>query len=400
VWQVNSEVSVSHSDRRIQFLRIFIISSLVIPTLLDFFLSGTSAARYGRVLIFFLVSSLTLLNYRIFLSQTFVGLGSLSLVATLYLLGSLVAVTKGGVFTPNFLLLFFLLLVVAGNFDLFSKALDCIGVAVYLLLLFSILAILLKLNPLNLYFNDEGYPVILNLVGVPGRNYGVFAHPNSLGQISALSVAFIASSRFSNFHLLIPFFCLFKSGSRTSIISSILILVILLLIKVVPKKRITRVVNIEFRPFVVSTLVVVFLILSSVSVQYVTYLDASGLTGRVSIWQSSLELVGNSSLIGLGWDWESRAIDSQLLNIWAVSAHNAFFDIGFATGIIGLVIFLFMYSKVLAYIGNLNIREKLILSVILISGVTESYFSLQYPNVMTFLMILIVISCHRRRLQE
>jgi O-antigen ligase len=130
---------------------------------------------------------------------------------------------------------------------------------------------------------------------------------------------------------------------------------------------------------------------------YIDFLDPGSLTGRVSIWQSSITIFQSSPIIGLGWDWESRAVESQLLTVWSVSAHNMLLEIIFSSGIFGLLLFLAIFIKVAVNFNRLYDVEKIVLISILISGVSESYIDLQYPTVQTILYFLIIIGANKER---
>jgi O-antigen ligase len=114
----------------------------------------------------------------------------------------------------------------------------------------------------------------------------------------------------------------------------------------------------------------------------------------------SLNLFKSSSVFGLGWGWEERAIDSQLLNVWAVSAHNAILEITFSAGIVGLVIFMIMLTKGLVFFPNLLVIEKVLLGSILVSGISEAYIDLQYPTIQTFIFFLIILTSNKHLVRK
>jgi O-antigen ligase len=151
-------------------------------------------------------------------------------------------------------------------------------------------------------------------------------------------------------------------------------------------------------PIVIGTFILGIVLTSSLQfMASIKFLDPGSLTGRVSIWQNSIIMYKESSLIGLGWGWEQRAIDSQLLNSWSISSHNAILEIVFSSGILGLFIFLVILTKSLVFLGRMLLIERMLLIAILVSGVSESYIDLQYPTLQTFLFFFIVVGAHVNR---
>lgn len=387
----------SPEEKRGAYLRIWIIATVVVPIILDYVFLGSSAARYSRILIFGMISASLLTNTRLFLSKKLIGFDTSFLALLLYLIGTIAGLAKGGVITPNFVSLWLLMIVVGLNFDLYAVVFKSLEISCYILINISAITIFLRLNPRNFYSSSDGYPVFFNFIGIPGRNYGIFSHPNTLGQAAALAVLFAISSRKNLLYLIAPLICILKCGSRTSIIciiTGVLVFIIISLTKgrLKPKFR-----QLE-TTFVVGTFLMgIFLASSFQFLNFIKFLDPGSLTGRVSIWQTSLTLFSSSSLFGLGWGWEQRAIDSQLLNVWAVSTHNALLEIIFSSGIVGLSVFLLIITKVIVNFSKLWPVEKIMLTAISISGVSESYVDLQYPTIQTFLIFFIILGANKER---
>jgi O-antigen ligase len=382
---------------RRKYLKSWVMSILLIPTILDYFFMGSSAARFSRVLIVCVIVGSMMARRDIFFISKVNGGDTIFLVSVLFFIGSVSALNSGGVFTPNILLLLILLFFVGTNIDLYDDVLKSFALSSYVIIWFSTAVILLKLNPLGLYFDSTGYPVFLNFIGIPGRNYGIFTHPNSLGQAAAISLLFMVSFKVKKIYLFAPILCLIKCGSRTALLSvagGLIIYSVVILFKT--QKNFMKKKKME-SPIVIGTFILLILSSSSLQfLQYINLLDSNALTGRASIWQSSLVLFKESSLFGLGWGWQSRAIKSQLINVWAVSSHNIILEIMFATGIIGLLIFLFFVAKTFTYFTSINTKEKLAIVSILISGFSESYIDLQYPTYYTFLFFVIVATSNRQ----
>jgi DNA polymerase III delta prime subunit len=132
------------------------------------------------------------------------------------------------------------------------------------------------------------------------------------------------------------------------------------------------------------------------SLAFINSLSPKVFTSRASIWQSSLNLFSKNSLTGLGWGWEKRAIETRFLESWAVSAHNTYFEIAFSTGVVGLILFFILISKVLVNFENLDLIERAILVASFIGSISESIVNLQYPSIQTFILFAIIIQSNKK----
>lgn len=382
---------------RARYLKVWITTSIVIPIVLDFVFLGSAVARYSRILLFFFIFASLLVNSKYFLSGKFVGFDTTILTILLYLVGTIAGLTRGGAITPNIVTLLLFMIIVGLNFDLYETSIKAIAFSCHLLIIFSVIAIVLKLNPREFYLSSSGYPVYFDFLGIPGRNYGVFSHPNTLGQAAALSALFLLAYRNNLLLLLAPIFCILKCGSRTSIIGLVVGAVVFLSVSILKSKNNAKIRKVE-SPLVIGTFLLGIFIASSYQfLNYIKFLDPGSLTGRVSIWQSSLTIFQSSPIVGLGWDWELRAVNSQLLSVWAVSAHNMLLEIIFSTGILGLLLFLAILIKGVLYFNRLWNVEKIVLISILISGISEAYIDLQYPTIQTILFLLIILGANKER---
>ena len=394
---MSNSVEVFDSNlSRIKYINAYVLAILIVPTTLDYFFIGSSAARYSRILIFLGISASLIINRESMFKSRLIGMETIALTVILYVIGTFSAVTQGGVITPNIALLLVFLLVVSANIDSSQNILKSMALSSHLLVALSALVILLKLNPLGLYFNSKGYPVYFDSIGIPGRNYGIFMHPNILGQASCISLLFMLVFKVNKIYLVLPLFCLVKCGSRTAIIGALVGTVLYYTSSFFKSRKVSsKLRKIEY-PLVVGTSVMAVLLASSAQfLQYINLIDPNGLNSRGKIWQNSLAVFKESSLLGLGWDWEKRAIESQLLSIWAVSAHNAILEITFSAGIVGLFIFLLYLSKILVYFSNLTLIEKILILAIVVSGISESYIDLQYPTFQTYLFFTIVVGANK-----
>jgi O-antigen ligase len=284
--------------------------------------------------------------------------------------------------------------------DLYDRIFAIFAANVHILIIASSFAILLRANPREMYLSDKGYPVFFDFLGIPGRNYGVFAHPNGLGQVAILSLLLIITLKSNRYLLVFPIFCLMKSGSRTSITGLAVGIIVYLVILIFKRRQLSgKSIHLE-SPIVFATFIFGILLASSYQfLNYIGFLDPTALTNRAAIWQTTATLFRTSPTFGMGWNWESRAIESQLLYVWATSAHNAILDVIISAGTIGLLMFFLLLAKALAYFPNLNPSEKVILSSTLVSGIAESFVNLQYPTVATILFLIIVLGSNRRKTQ-
>jgi O-antigen ligase len=397
---VNDRQSIEIEKRRRKFVSWWISALITVPILLDFVFLGSSAARYSRVIICSAIVISLLANFKIFLASKIFGVETLVLTSGIFLIGTSVEILHGGSFTPNFAIAILILVIVSANIDLYSRVIGIFATNVHVLIFASTLAILFRLNPRGLYFSAEGYPVLLNFLGNPGRNYGIFSHPNGLGQVATISLLLIIALNSNRYLLIFPIFCLIKCGSRTSIAGAAAGLIVYSAVLLFKRRQLSgKSSNLE-SPIVFATFI--FGILLAGSYQFlnlISLLDPTSLTNRATIWQTTATLFKESPTFGLGWNWEARAIDSQLLNVWATSAHNAILDVSISTGTIGLLLFFLLLAKVLAFFSNLVPAEKMILASVLISGVSESYINLQYPTVSTILFLVIVLAANRDKAQ-
>ena len=393
--------TVETDKRRARYLTWWISSMVLVPAILDFIFVDSPAARYSRVLIFSIILASLLTNHKLFLKSKIVGIDTILLTIAIYGVGTVSEKSFGGVVTPNIASLVLIMFIVSANIDLYEIVLKTIALNVHILITLSVFAILFRINPRGYYSSAEGYPVFFDFIGIPGRNLGVFSHPNVLGQAAALSFLFIVASKANKFFLILPIFCIFKCGSRTSIIGilgGLLVYGTILLFKRRQSKG--KSTSLE-APAVIGVFILGILLASSFQfLQIIGFLDPGDLVARVGIWQNALDIFQSSPTIGLGWNWESRAVAAQLINVWAVTAHNSLLDMMFSAGVIGMVLFLIIISKILAYFHRLAVVEKVILVSLLISGISEAYIDLQYPSIQTYLFLLIALGINRERLVE
>lgn len=375
----------------------WVVATLTVPVTLDFFFYGTQIARLSRVIIFAGILVSLVMNDKLFLKSKIASAYIVFGVASLYAVGTVADLSKGGVATPNFVLLLLFLFIISANIDLYEKCLAATIKSFHFVTALSALAILLKLNPRGYGATSGGFRVYLDFIGIPGRNYGILPHPNSLGQVAAVSFLILIATKANKVLWLVPILCMAKSGSRTALIGFALALIVYFTISIL-KKNNTKVKSVALESPITLGIFLVAILLTSTAqfLSLVSFLDPNALTARVSIWQNSLTIFQQNLFLGTGWGWESRAVEGRLLNVWATSAHNAILDIVFSTGYVGLLIFLILLVKTLVYFKFLSVPEKLIFCFLLASGISETFVDLQYPTLQTYIFFLIILGSNRK----
>ena len=107
-------------ELRSKYVERWIFLSITAPIILDYFFAGSTTARYFRILVVMVIVFLVLIRRNEFLSRELIGAGTIFLTTVLYLAGTVSAVFRGGVITPNFISLLTFMMLVGFNFDLYS----------------------------------------------------------------------------------------------------------------------------------------------------------------------------------------------------------------------------------------------------------------------------------------
>ena len=380
---------------RARTIQIYVVLILVIPAILDLLFEGTKIARFSRIALTLLVAFSIIVNHKIFLKNKLVGQDTIVIMVGLYVLGTVVSLSHGGVLTPLFSTLLIISLTLGFNIDCYKSAIDGVAMSTHILSIASVVAMILKMNPTGFFLSDSEYPVFFKQLGIAGRNIGVFSHPNVLGEVAALSIVFTLASNSKRYLLIAPLFCLAKCGSRHAILGVIAAALFLFLSKFIKKENFKKVGRLEFPWFIRVMISITLVIFIYKLIQSINLLDPAMFTGRASVWQTALALAKFNPLLGLGWDFEQRAISSNLLNTWAVSAHNNFLEITFCTGLVGLFLFMVLYSRTIVSFSRLSDLEKSLLVYIFISGLVEYTIKFTYPSITSYLFIFINIGAGR-----
>ncbi len=165
-----------------------------------------------------------------------------------------------------------------------------------------------------------------------------------------------------------------------------------------------------------------------------TYITDSGLTNRLGIWLVALDIIKERPLVGYGYGWKKMAWvvkDSSLVESWKgkypsayvyyvedahlsygkVNPHNLAIQIGFEIGVVGLAIFIWLWSTVILKLSKaLNSKEGsetrsfmlcsigVIVSYAMIN-ITTGFWQEDYGN-MIFLFIASVFVIYRGYIHE
>lgn len=246
---------------------------------------------------------------------------------------------------------------------------------------------------------------------------GVTTHKNSLGQLASMSAIFffwIFLTKFFKKRLLdIPIFLMslwLLTGSRTAtsrtsvgvfLIGAAVLLLLLLLRKNVGATRI-----------IVTVLVWGLLVTNTLS-QYLYSRDLvpwmaviigedATLTGRTLLWDELLKIAAQHQILGTGYGgfW----IGNIGNNLWETfqwnpgQAHNGYIDVYIDLGLIGLILLIALivvtYKNILVNLSadsDFGRLRMVLLSVILISNITESSF-LKPTSLLWFFFLLIAVN--------
>jgi len=372
---------------------LIIYSLIVIPPLLDFFAYNTNAARLSRILIAILMcQNLLIQKKQIYKRKKFNF--ELFLLTYLIIQGIIIDAIKSAPFSPNFIIIIIFAFYINSEKIITNKEklIDILILSSRHLILVSFITIIFSLNLRNEYSASRGYFIpFQSILGIAGRQYGIFYAPNALAQVSGFVFLSCLMLRSSVFYSTISFFCLLESGSRSSLIITIILSIVILVRKKESAKTIkaTKVKD-EYLSFL-KTQIYYFLIVITLSI-FLTIVDSlnnSNFNQRVFIWKTSLAYLQNDLFLGMGWRWYENAIDIGMLPTWATNAHNVNFEILFSTGIIGLFIFIVIITRI--FNSNVSHIRRIILIYLLTSGLTESNLQFIYADFFTYVLLILAV---------
>ncbi len=276
--------------------------------------------------------------------------------------------------------MFFIFLTISVQFyqDEIIRAISFISIAVILINFISVIGYIAGLN--NLFF-------------IGGKNHlSMFMLP-----AAALVIVNALQKRknlnlFELFVLICTIFSILIGASGAGIVCSLLAIVMFTSNKMVQSKRML---------FAMLILVNAFLLFSfgeimktDTWIQFTEWLgkDAS-MTGRTTIWETSIDLVKDRWLFGYG-----RGVKFLFLNMdeyWSAGyeTHNMFLQAMYVTGVVGLVFFLRYLSKAVSKLDMGNIVQRVLFIAIficLVNGMVEA------NNDNAFFRILLALAFYSR----
>jgi O-antigen ligase len=389
---------MSHSSERplIDNQKLLILT-VIGPTLLDFFFYQTIAARSLRIIIF--SATLVLLFQHVLQKQKLNSLNErvsfnpiLILYTSLFAIGWIRDIQGDAKLTPEFLIIFcFVVILNVSNIGI-EEMMDLIFRAGLILLGASFFCILFSINLRNEYLSADGYFIPFNgIIGIPGRQFGVFAAPNELAQIASLVLAWSMLKSKSHVWKILSTFCLIESGSRAAMaIGFGGILVLIYAKKVIENRSEKTTSNIYIRILQSNALIFVLFTSLLFVASFLENTQSLYLNKRSLIWTIAFAELRENAFFGMGWRWYSVFIESKQLPNWGLNAHNIVLEILFATGILGTFFFIFLLLLSFFRLHFLTVR--LIYVLFLAMGVTESTIQFLYPGFTTYFFLSLLFS--------
>lgn len=374
-----------------------LILIVVGPTLLDFFFHQTIAARILRIIIFF--ATLMALAHSTFQKQKSHSTDErkhynvrLILYGSIFAIGLIGDIKSDAELTPEFLIIFCFVTVLKISRVEVDAAMDLIFRAGAVLLSVSFFCILFSINLRNEYLSAEGYFIPFDgIVGIPGRQFGVFSAPNELAQIASLVLAWSVFNSKSNVWKLLSIFCLLESGSRAAITIAFGGILVLLYARKVIEKRSERLTGNIYSRILQSNALIFTLFTSLLLIaSFLQNAQTLYLNKRSLIWTIAYEALREDVVLGMGWRWYSVFIESGQLPSWGLNAHNIILEVLFATGILGTFIFILLVLLSFFRIPYLSVR--LVFLFFLAMGITESTIQFLYPGFTSYFFLSLLFS--------
>lgn len=197
---------------------------------------------------------------------------------------------------------------------------------------------------------------------------GPFSHPNSLGAVMLIiSPAYLSlKENYRNLLLLLSFVVILMTGSRTSIFSFL----IWILILVLPAGRILRKRILLFVTF--------FSFIFMILLPFVTS-QIGAFSNRGQIWINSRDYISRNPIFGYGVDFYSQQLgrNSNFIST-AVTGHNLMIDILIKYGIVGILLLLIFFLIQLTRVyrsKHFSMIQGSYFFLLFLSGITETHLS-------------------------
>ena len=240
-------------------------------------------------------------------------------------------------------------------------------------------------NQVNLLAQMFGWASILSILfaillpkyGIMGEGMwrGIYTHKNGLGYIMVQAVsAFLITrklkdkAKISNLYIVISISLIVLSDSATSLVGIVYLLVLLLVIQPF---------RLSYRSMIfslASTSTILFLLFISLIANAKAIAEFLGrdltFTGRTDIWIAVWDMIMNRPWLGYGFSGFWHGLDGPSHYVWTrtgwpmTHSHNGFMELWINLGLIGLLIFIFVYLR--------NIRDSL--KLIRLSSSFTSFF--------------------------
>jgi exopolysaccharide production protein ExoQ len=195
---------------------------------------------------------------------------------------------------------------------------------------------------------------VIDYVSHPGDWKGLSAYKNAFGQYMGIAVLLLLLVRFRRLDWLRYGFLaaavglLYLSRSAASLFCTVLI------VAAMPLWRVVRVTKSQ-RPAVYTA---VGIMLSTGMYLLATHTDRvfymlgrnSSLTGRTQLWGAAWDAIMKRPVLGYGFDSFWASLQGEALNVrigagWlAQRSDNGYLDLGLALGIVGIILFLFVFA--------------------------------------------------------
>ena len=269
-----------------------------------------------------------------------------------------------------------------------------------------------------LYFVAPHY--VVDSISHAGAWKGLSAYKNAFGQYMSVAVIVFLLVKFQRYGSLRYAFLgaaalmLFKAKSASSLFCCILILLILPVLRVIP--RVVR----QQRPAVYSSVAIAlttgaYLMTTHSGRLYALLGKNSSLSGRTDLWASVFAAIMKHPLLGYGFDtfWASlkgEALDVRIGAGWmAQRSDNGFLDLGLGLGIIGFSLFLtlciFSFRRAIKYLSHdsnpMNLWPVTFLCFFLVHNMAESTLLTKgdFPSLL-FAMITTALAVNGNILDE